>query len=190
MALNETVHKLAAQRYDQLRRAFAELQRQPGPPGRDGADGAPGARGPQGAVGLAGEPGVEGPPGPTGPAGATGPTGPAGPPGKDGEPGPVGPAPAHRWDGTKLSFQKPDGKWGKATDLRGPGGGVAVIGGGGSGGTAAPREPVLHTDYSDTRFAYVGFASRIVRSDHSVAPALREVANSGDWANRLTLNYF
>lgn len=38
---------------------------------------------------------------------------------KNGEPGPRGPAPAHRWRGTKLSFQKPDGTWGKEVDLKG-----------------------------------------------------------------------
>jgi len=42
--------------------------------------------------------------------------GPPGPPGRDGA---VGPAPAHRWDGTKLQFQNPDGTWGPLVDLKG-----------------------------------------------------------------------
>ncbi len=47
--------------------------------------------------------------------------------GKDGEDGAPGKPPAHKWDGTKLALEKPDGKWGKAVDLQGPPGGVAVV---------------------------------------------------------------
>lgn len=60
--------------------------------------------------------------------------------GDQGEPGPAGPAPAHEWQGTKLRFQKPDGKWGKLTDLKGaPGkdgttGRTVVVARGGSSG--------------------------------------------------------
>lgn len=61
-----------------------------------------------------------------------------------GDPGPqgdTGPAPKHEWQGTKLRFQKPDGKWGKLTDLKGDAGkdGTAgrtvVVARGGSSGT-------------------------------------------------------
>ena len=72
--------------------------------------------------------------------GETGETGPAGP---KGEPGP---APDHQWQGTKLRFQKPDGNWGKAVDLKGDkgnGGGTVVVGrsGGSSGGSMADLIP-------------------------------------------------
>lgn len=36
------------------------------------------------------------------------------------EKGERGPAPAHRWQGTALQFQQPDGTWGKLVDLLGP----------------------------------------------------------------------
>jgi hypothetical protein len=101
---------------------------------------------------------------------------------------PVGPAPAHRWRGTKLAFEKPDGKWGQEVDLRGPAGGVSIVRASGSDVPAAP-ERIQRTDYADTRFAYVGFASRVVRIDYGVHPPLREVAPSGDWDARHALPY-
>ena len=52
-----------------------------------------------GATGAKGERGLQGPPGPE---------------------GPPGPAPAHKWEGTALRFENPDGSWGPLTDLRGP----------------------------------------------------------------------
>lgn len=53
----------------------------------------------------------------------------------------MGPMPAHRWKGTQLQFERPDGEWGESVDLQGdkgpPGrdgiGGVVVQTGGGSG---------------------------------------------------------
>jgi hypothetical protein len=41
----------------------------------------------------------------------------AGPPGP---PGPQGDKPAHRWEGTKLSFENPDGSFDEPVDLQGP----------------------------------------------------------------------
>ena len=50
--------------------------------------------------------------------------------------------PAHRWKGTQLQFERPDGQWGEAVDLQGDkgppgrdgiGGGVIVQQGGGTG---------------------------------------------------------
>ena len=40
--------------------------------------------------------------------------------GPRGEPGPVGPMPDHKWEGTSLQFEKPNGMWGESVDLRGP----------------------------------------------------------------------
>ena len=59
--------------------------------------------------------------------------GPRGPQGPKGDPGERGPIPDHKWDGTKLSFEKPDGTFDKPVDLQGPPGiGAAPIIGGGS----------------------------------------------------------
>ena len=119
---------LLAKAVRDLREQFAALSREPGPPGKDGAPGKDGVDGKDG-MGIRGL---------AGPAGPRGPRGPVGPPGKDGADGERGPMPDHQWKGTRLRFQKPDGGWGKYTDLkgeRGPAGatGVAIGGGGGSG---------------------------------------------------------
>ena len=45
--------------------------------------------------------------------------------------GPPGPAPAHKWNGTKLQFETPDGGWGEAVDLKGAPGKAGAGGGGG-----------------------------------------------------------
>jgi hypothetical protein len=68
-----------------------------------------------------------------------GPQGDKGDKGDKGDRGDTGPAPAHRWTGTKLQFQKPDGEWGKKVDLKGEkgdkgsGAGTIVIGSSGGG---------------------------------------------------------
>lgn len=56
--------------------------------------------------------------------------------GEKGDKGDPGPAPEHEWQGTKLRFKKPDGKWGKYTDLKGEkgqGGGTVIMQSGGAG---------------------------------------------------------
>ena len=70
-----------------------------GPAGVDGKDGAPGIQGPKGDKGNQG---IQGPKGDTG---ATGPQ------------GPQGTAPEHKWAGTKLAFQNPDGSWADPVNL-------------------------------------------------------------------------
>lgn len=146
---------LLAKRYAALREAVSSVSKQIGPQGLVGETGAVGERGPQGEIGrtgergLQGEIGLTGERGPRGERGAdgatgergfrgemgkTGPQGGAGPAGPQGE---TGPAPDHQWTGTKLRFQKPDGKWGKYTDLKGDkgdGGGTVIIRGGASSG--------------------------------------------------------
>lgn len=105
-----------------------------GPAGADGLAGAPGVQGPKGEPGLPGEAGLAGCPGAVGADGQPGPVGPQGPKGDQGERGPQGPKgdkPDHEWVGTGLRFEKPDGTWGKAVDLRGQRGGR-----GGSGGAS------------------------------------------------------
>ncbi len=95
-----------------------------GPQGPAGEtiQGRPG-RGGETIVGPPGIPGetIVGPPGPAGKS-IRGPTGRAGE-GIVGPPGPVGPMPGHKWNGSRLSFQDPDGKFSRSVDLRGPGGG-------------------------------------------------------------------
>ena len=68
--------------------------------------------------------------------------GPRGPQGPKGDPGPVGPMPEHEWQGTALRFEKPDGSWGEAIDLKGEPG---KDGQGGGGGGAAIRDGVTST---------------------------------------------
>jgi len=57
--------------------------------------------------------------------------------GDPGPPGPRGPKPEHQWRGTKLRFEKADGRWGKWVDLQGPDGGMVVVSGGGATRTAS-----------------------------------------------------
>jgi hypothetical protein len=57
--------------------------------------------------------------------------------GKEGPEGPMGPMPDHRWNGTKLAFEKPDGTYDDPVDLQGPpgtGGAQQGLVGGGTGG--------------------------------------------------------
>lgn len=106
-----------------------------GPAGADGLTGAPGVQGPKGEPGLSGESGPAGGPGAVGADGQPGPVGPQGPKGDQGERGPQGPKgdkPDHEWVGTGLRFEKPDGTWGQAVDLRGQRGSR-----GGSGGASS-----------------------------------------------------
>jgi len=121
---------LLTKRFTELQAAFRTLSKQPGPPGAPGRDGAPGLEGPSG---------KDGTPGLDGPSGKDGARGPEGPPG---DKGPTGPMPKHEWDGTKLRFEKPDGKWGKSVDLRGP---IGKPGRGGGGGGGSPFDL---TDFS------------------------------------------
>ena len=67
-------------------------------------------------IGAKGEKGDKGDKGDTGPQGAPGADG------ADGVQGVKGDMPAHKWNGTKLSFQDPDGEYGAEVDLVGPAG--------------------------------------------------------------------
>jgi uncharacterized repeat protein (TIGR02543 family) len=101
-----------------------------GPQGLEGCEGPQGPVGPPGPEGPQGEKGDKGDPGPQGLKGDQGDPGPQGEKGDKGDSGPQGPkgdTPAHKWDGTKLSFQNPDGTWGPAVDLQGPAGGTEKV---------------------------------------------------------------
>ena len=54
-----------------------------------------------------------------GPKGDKGDKGETGKTGSKGDTGDTGPAPEHKWRGTKLQFQQPDGSWGDLVDLKG-----------------------------------------------------------------------
>lgn len=64
--------------------------------------------------------GAQGLKGDKGDKGDTGPQGPPGADGADGEQGPKGDMPAHKWTGTVLAFQGPDGEYADGVDLVGP----------------------------------------------------------------------
>lgn len=93
-----------------------------GPAGAPGLDGRPGERGLSGSDGAQGPQGLQGDRGPKGRDGRQGLQGLPGIRGDAGPQGPVGLPPEHRWVGNKLQFKLPNGEWGKATDLTGPGG--------------------------------------------------------------------
>ena len=94
-----------------------------GPAGVDGKDGAPGIQGPKGDKGNQG---IQGPKGDTG---ATGPQ------------GPQGTAPEHKWAGTKLAFQNPDGSWADPVNLIGAQGVQGPEGPIGKQGPVGPQGP-------------------------------------------------
>lgn len=106
-----------------------------GPQGERGERGEIGPKGDTGPRGQRGELGLRGYKGDTGAVGASGADGKKGDKGDTGPQGETGPAPDHEWQGTKLRFKKPNGKWGKAVDLKGKDGedaGTVVISRGGS----------------------------------------------------------
>lgn len=88
--------------------------------GGKGDKGDTGPAGPQGVPGRDGAPGIQGIKGEKGDQGIQGIQGPAGPNGAPGIQGPRGVGPKHRWSGTTLAFENPDGTWSNATDLKGP----------------------------------------------------------------------
>lgn len=103
-----------------------------GKDGLDGKTGVEGLRGSQGLVGMRGMQGTQGVKGQLGSKGKQGSEGKSGIKGKDGLEGVTGPAgpmgppgekgdtPAHKWMGTQIQFQRPDGSWGKLVQLQGP----------------------------------------------------------------------
>jgi hypothetical protein len=106
-----------------------------GEKGDKGDQGPAGNIGPQGPVGSQGPRGEKGPigtsmPGEAGQKGLQGLSGASGEPGKDGADGDKGDTPNHRWKGTQLAFETPEGGMGKFVDLRGqPGQGGSSSGG-------------------------------------------------------------
>lgn len=108
------------------RRGRAGVQGVHGLLGRDGKTG------PRGDTGDTGPPGERGLKGDLGPFGLLGRQGEQGPRGDTGDTGPV---PAHKWDGTKLAWEKPGGGFGRSVNLKGDTGGRGMSARG--GGTMA-----------------------------------------------------
>lgn len=97
--------------------------------------------------------------------------------GDKGEKGDTGPMPDHQWDGTKLRFQKPDGTWGKWTDLRGKPGkdgkdGAIII----SGGSTRAPDPAPGGEEVATYARRVDFVSESVLYRGEAAPGTAESA--------------
>jgi hypothetical protein len=79
-----------------------------------------GDKGDTGPIGPVGPQGIPGPKGERGEPGERGPQGDQGERGLQGIKGETGAPPQHRWKGSELAFQNPDGTWGKYIDLKGP----------------------------------------------------------------------
>lgn len=116
----------------------------PGPVGPQGDKGERGDKGDTGERGPKGEPGKDGEPGPAGKDGKDGQQG------EPGERGPKGDTPDHEWVGTALRFEKPDGTWGDAVDLRGPKGAKGPARSSGGGGGRAAFDPSTLPAASDS----------------------------------------
>lgn len=99
--------------------------------GKDGKDGIDGKDGKDGRDGVDGKDGADGQDGVDGRDGVDGKDGKDGRAGYDGLSikGDKGDIPKHEWQGTKLKFELPDGKWGKAVDLAGRDGVGRFLGG-------------------------------------------------------------
>ncbi|OUL98558.1 hypothetical protein [Variovorax sp. JS1663] len=79
--------------------------------------------------------------------------------------------PDHRWVGTELQFEKPDGEWGTRVDLRGPKG-ERGRGGGGGGTTGGPTltPAMLSPATDDTPSSFV-----VVQADQFVLATLEQM---------------
>jgi len=101
-----------------------------GKDGKDGIDGKKGKDGKDGKDGKTGKDGKKGDKGKDGKNGIDGLDGDYGLDGKDGVDGlngEKGDKPDHKWEGTKLFFEKPTGSWGKGVDLLGKGNSTRAI---------------------------------------------------------------
>lgn len=112
-----------------------------GAKGADGTNGADGAKGEKGEQGIQGPAGIQGPRGEKGEKGDKGDTGEQGIQGPAGIQGATGSTPAHRWNGTKLQFDNPDGTPGEFVDLQGPQGVQGEQGPIGPQGETGPEGP-------------------------------------------------
>jgi len=139
----------------------------------DGRDGKDGTKGEKGADGKDGKDGLNGKDGINGLDG------------KDGVDGEKGDKPNHKWDGTKLAFEKPDGKWGKYVDLMGkPGDSYRMFGGGGSNvrlksnGNLVSDAPIKILNFTGG-----GFGGITPNGDGQFTISINDLDVSATWGN-------
>ena len=161
---------LIRQAEERLRASIEAVSKMRGPKGAQGAKGDQGKVGPRGEKGEPGE-GIKGEPGPRGLKGERGEKGEKGDSikgdkgepgesiegrqgkegkqGPQGPPGPKGDMPRHKWKGTSLQFEQPNGKWGSLVDLKGDKGAPGQINqrcvGGGGGYSASMLKNLFFT---------------------------------------------
>lgn len=139
---------------------FKNIELTPGPKGEDGKDGYTPIKNIDFFDGKDGKNGLDGKNGRNGIDGST----PVknvdyfdGKDGKDGEKGERGDKPKHKWIGTKLMFEKPDGTWGNAVDLKGKDGNTYSVFGGGTN-LRLKKSGVLVADTPVTTLNFAGTA--------------------------------
>lgn len=124
---------------------------------------------------------------PRGPKGDKGDKGDRGDKGEQGDQGEPGPMPRHRWHGTELQFERPDGDWGKRVDLRGPPGYSYAAGGAFSfdalpiGDTSTPTEIIVKQHNVWSRIGWATFLDLVGTAPAPYTPALdfSDARNSG-----------
>lgn len=120
MLLKDYYETLKLSPQTRLRKGDRGEQGTLGEKGLDGVDGIDGKDGRDGQDGKDGKQGLQGEPGERGLLGKSGLDGEDGVNGKNGKDA-ISKTPAHKWIGTKLQFQNPDGTWGALVDLKGSG---------------------------------------------------------------------
>lgn len=113
--------------------------------------------------------------------------GPRGPKGDKGDPGEIGPMPKHRWEGSELQFERPDGSWGQKVDLRGPrgysgaGGGALTFDALPVGDTSTPTEIIVKQHGSWARITWAAFLDLVGTAPPAYTPSLdfSDARNSG-----------
>lgn len=95
--------------------------------------------------------GAQGLKGDKGDKGDTGPQGPPGTDGADGAQGVKGDMPAHKWEGTSLSFENPDGSYGTAVNLIGP---TGPAGPGGADGAQGVKGDMPAHKWNGTKLSF------------------------------------
>jgi hypothetical protein len=180
-----------------------------------GEKGEKGDRGEKGDIGATGKQGPAGKDGKTPKAGVDFPLPKNGLDGKDGKDGKSivgdkGDKPDHKWEGTKLMFEKPNGKWGKAVDLKGKDGknSSSIFGGGlfsvahddtlsGDGTLNNPLSVLsgggasAFTDLTDVPSSYSGQGTKFVRVNGAeTALEFATVSGGGDALTSAPLSQF
>lgn len=183
--------------------------------GARGEKGEKGDRGEKGDIGATGKQGPAGKDGKTPKAGVDFPLPKNGLDGKDGKDGKSivgdkGDKPDHKWEGTKLMFEKPNGKWGKAVDLKGKDGknSSSIFGGGlfsvahddtlsGDGTLNNPLSVLsgggasAFTDLTDVPSSYSGQGTKFVRVNGAeTALEFATISGGGDALTSAPLSQF